>query len=93
MDAVGLGIGDQGLGIGDLGLAIYVAGVVWGLMVIDARPMTKIALAILWPLGPIAFAVTITILFAASLIAFPLWGVAVVIVAGAAWWFWFLFVL
>lgn len=90
MDAVGLGIGDQGLGIGDLGLAIYVAGVVWGLMVIDARPAPKIALAILWPLGPIAFAVTITILLAASLIAFPLWGAAVLIVTGAVWWWWFL---
>lgn len=59
-------------------------------MMIDARPAHKIALAILWPLGPIAFAVTITILLAASLIAFPLWGVAVVIVAGLVWWFWFL---
>ena len=56
---------------------------------IDARPVQKIALALLWPLGPIAFAVTITILLAASLIAFPLWGVAVLIVAGLAWWVWF----
>ncbi len=70
----------------DLGLAIYVAGVVWGLLMIDAKPATKIALAILWPLGPIAFAVTITILLAASLIAFPVWGAAVMITAGAAWW-------
>ena len=56
---------------------------------IDARPAQKIALALLWPLGPIAFAVTITILLAASLIAFPLWGVAVLIVAGLVWWVWF----
>ena len=90
MNGAGLGIGDQGLGIGDLGLLIYVVGVAWGLMLIDARPMTKIALAMLWPLGPIAFVVTITILLAASLIAFPLWGAAVVIVAGLVWWVWFL---
>jgi hypothetical protein len=75
-----------GVGIWQLGLAIYVAGVVWGLLKIDGKPATKIALAILWPLGPIAFAVTITILLAASLIAFPVWGAAVMIAAGAAWW-------
>jgi hypothetical protein len=79
-----------GFGIWDWGFAIYVAGVAWGLLVIDARSAQKIALAILWPLGPIAFAVTITLLLAASLIAFPLWGVAVLIVAGLAWWVWFL---
>jgi hypothetical protein len=71
----------------DLGFAIYVAGVVWGLLVIDARPPTKIALAILWPLGPIAFAVTITVLLAASLIAFPMFGIAVLLVAAATWLF------
>ena len=59
-------------------------------MVIDARPAHKMALAILWPLGPIAFAVTITILLAASLMAFPAFGVAVVIAAAAAWWIWIL---
>ena len=79
-----------GFGIWDLGFAIYVVGVAWGLMVIDARPAHKMALAILWPLGPIAFAVTITILLAASLIAFPAFGVAVVIAAAAAWWIWIL---
>jgi hypothetical protein len=77
-----------GVGIWQLGLAIYVAGVVWGLLKIDAKPATKIALAILWPLGPIAFAVTITILLAASLIAFPVWGAAVVIAGAAIWWLW-----
>jgi hypothetical protein len=90
VDALGLGIGDRGFGLGDLAVTIYVVGVAWGLLLIDARPAQKLALAILWPLGPIAFAVTITILLAASLIAFPLWGVAVLIVAGLAWWVWFL---
>ena len=79
-----------GFGIRELGLVIYVAGVALGLMVIDARPLLKIALAMLWPLGPIAFAVTITILLAASLIAFPLWGVAVLIVAALVWSVWLL---
>jgi hypothetical protein len=89
VDAFGAGIGDQAWGIGGLAVTVYVVGVAWGLMVIDARPPHKIALAILWPLGPIAFAVTVTILLAASLVAFPLWGFAVLIVAGLVSWVWF----
>ncbi len=64
---------------------IYVAGVALGLLMIDARPIPRFAIAILWPLGPLAFVVTITILFFASLIAFPAFGVAVLI-AAVAWW-------
>ena len=84
MSAGGLALGDPGLG---LCLAIYVAGVVWGLLVIDAKPAAKIGLAMLWPLGPIAFAVTLTLLLGASLIAFPAFGVAVLILAGVVWLF------
>ena len=68
-------------------LAVYGAGVVWGLMVIDARPAARIALALAWPLGPIAFAVTITLLLGASLVAFPAFGIAVMLTAGAVWLF------
>ena len=70
-----------------ISLTLYVAGVVWGLLMIDAPPVSKIALAILWPLGPLAFAITLTVLLAASLIAFPLWGVAVILSGLTAWWF------
>ncbi len=87
MNGAGLALGDRGLGLGDLCLTIYVAGVVWGLLVIDAKPAAKIALAMLWPLGPIAFVVTITLLLGASLIAFPAFGIAVLILAGAVWLF------
>jgi hypothetical protein len=82
-----LALGASGFGAADLGLAIYVAGVVWGLMKIDARPAARIALALAWPLGPMAFAVTITLLLAASLVAFPAFGIAVLMAAGAAWLF------
>ena len=41
----------------------------------------------LWPLGPIAFAVTLTLLLGASLIAFPAFGVAVLILTGVVWLF------
>ena len=64
---------------------VYVAGVMWGLFVIDASPGVRIGLALFWPLGPIAFAVTITILLGASLIAFPTFGAVVVATALLAW--------
>ena len=60
---------------------VYVAGVLWGLFVIDAHAGVRIGLAVLWPLGPLAFLLTVTLLLAASLIAFPLWGVTVALAA------------
>ena len=53
----------------------------------DAAWPTRLALAALWPVGPLAFLVTVSILLAASLIGFPV--VAGLIAAGvtvAAWW-------
>ncbi len=69
-----------------LSAVLYVAGVAWGLIMIDARPAARLGLALLWPLGPLAFALTITILLAASLIAYPAVGVGLLIVAGVVWW-------
>jgi hypothetical protein len=59
----------------------YVAGVIWGLLVINERPARRIGLVLLWPLGPIAFVVTVAILLVASLIAYPVFG-ALVLAAG-----------
>lgn len=67
-------------------LGVYVVGVVWGLVRTDARPPARLAIALLWPLGPLAFVVTLTILFAASLIAFPRFGAAALALAALAWW-------
>lgn len=68
--------------------ALYVAGVTWGLIVIDApRPGVRIGLALLWPLGPLAFVVTLGVLIVAAMIAFPAFG-AFVIAAGALAWMW-----
>ena len=47
----------------------------WGLLVIDARPVERAVLALLWPVGPGAFVVTLAILLVAAAIAFPLVGV------------------
>ena len=52
--------------------AIYLAGALLALWRTDAAWPTKIALAVLWPLGPLAFVITVGILLAASLVGFPL---------------------
>jgi len=63
---------------------VYAAGVLIGLATIDARPVPRLALAVLWPLGPLAFVVTIAILIIAALVAFPVVGAVVVAVVAAA---------
>ena len=67
-------------------VSIYVAGVVWGLFVIDERPVPRVGLALLWPLGPIAFVITITALVAAATIAFPVFGVVLITALLVVWW-------
>ena len=68
-----------------IALLMYAAGAIAGLVLTDARPAARIALAALWPVGPLAFVVTIVGLFAAALVIFPLFGAGVVL-AAAAWW-------
>ena len=51
-------------------LTIYVLGVLVGLWRTDGPPATKLALALLWPIGPIAFLITISGLAVAAIIAF-----------------------
>jgi hypothetical protein len=53
---------------------------------IDAPPMPRLGLALAWPIGPLAFVVTIAILLAAALIAYPRVGVAVLAAGGLVWW-------
>ena len=79
-------MGSEGLGLWGPGWAVYAAGVTWGLFTIDARPAARVGLALLWPLGPLAFAFTIAVLLVASLIASPALGGAVLLAAAGAWW-------
>jgi hypothetical protein len=66
---------------------LYAAGALVALWRTDAGWPTRIALAILWPLGPLAFIVTVAILLGASLIAFPIVaGVVAAVGAVAIWW-------
>lgn len=66
-------------------LGIYVVGATVGLFATDARPPARVGLALLWPLGPAAFVVTVSILLAASLVAFPPIAIVVAAVAALAW--------
>ena len=59
----------------------YLLGVAAALVFTDARGMARVGLALLWPLGPLAFAGTVAILLLASLIAFPIFGA--IVLAGA----------
>jgi hypothetical protein len=52
-------------------LLIYAAGVIIGLLVIDETLPKRLGLAALWPLGPLAFLLVITILLLALPIALP----------------------
>ncbi len=63
--------------IGGAALTVYLVGVVVALFTIDARGPARLGLALLWPVGPIAFVVTITILLLALPIAFPVMGTVV----------------
>jgi hypothetical protein len=51
-------------------LAIYLVGVAIGLWRTDDRWPTRVLLALLWPIGPIAFMVVVAILLAAAPFAF-----------------------
>ena len=66
-------------------LAIYVIGVIVGLLLTDARPLARVAIAALWPLGAVAFVVVIAILLVTAMVVFPVFGAAVVAVAALSW--------
>jgi hypothetical protein len=51
-------------------LTAYVIGVLIGLWRTDGPAATKLPLALLWPIGPLAFLVTISGLVVAAVIAF-----------------------
>ena len=69
-------------------LAIYAIGVAAGLVLTDASPLARVVIALLWPLGAAAFVVTIATLLVAAMLVFPVFGVAVLVAAAAAWaWF------
>ena len=69
-------------------LLIYVLGVLAGLILTDARPLTRVVLSLAWPIAPLAFVVVVSGLLIAALYIFPVFG-AVVAAGVAAGWFFF----
>lgn len=65
-------------------LLIYAAGAAVALWRTDASWPTRLLLAALWPIGPAAFVVTVTLLVVVALFVFPWFGLAVA-AAVAAW--------
>jgi len=65
---------------------IYVVGVLVGLFATQGGVATRLGLALLWPLGPLAFIITVAGLLVAAAIAFPIFGVIVAAGIVAAWW-------
>jgi hypothetical protein len=52
----------------------------------DAPPASRLALALLWPLGPLAGLVTLSALTVAAMIAFPIFGAIAVAATAGGWW-------
>jgi hypothetical protein len=69
-----------------LALGVYLLGVALALWRTDAPWPVRAAVAVLWPIGPAAFIVTVLLLLAASTIAFPAVGALVAAGALIAWW-------
>ena len=67
-------------------LSIYIAGVAVGLLFTDGSLWARIALALAWPIGPLAFVVVVTGLLVAALYLFPVFGAVVAAAGVAAWW-------
>ena len=67
-------------------LVIYASGVLIGLWRVDAAPMARVAIALLWPLGAAAGVVTVAGLVVAAMVLFPGLGAGVVLVAAVIWW-------
>ena len=65
---------------------VYAVGVLVGLAATQGGIATRLGLALLWPLGPLAFLITVTGLLVVAAIAFPMFGLALAAALAAAWW-------
>ena len=65
---------------------VYAAGVLIGLTLGQGGLPVRVGLARAWPLGPLAFVVTVTMLLAVAAIVFPAFGVLLAAAAATAWW-------
>jgi hypothetical protein len=66
-------------------VAIYVTGIAIGMIVMRDRWPERLVTAIAWPLGPLAFAVVVATLVAASIYLWPVPVLATIAVLLGAW--------
>jgi len=52
-------------------LTLYLVGVLVGLVRTDGGPVDRVSCALLWPLGPLAFVLTVAGLVVVALLALP----------------------
>jgi hypothetical protein len=69
-------------------LGVYLVGVIVGVVATQGGPATRLLLALLWPLGPLAFLITVTGLLLVAAVAFPLFGVSLAALLATTWWLW-----
>jgi hypothetical protein len=55
-------------------IAVYLIGVLIGLWRTDGPPLTRLGLAVLWPIGPLAFLLTVSGLLVVGLVALAAGG-------------------
>ena len=67
-------------------LEIYLTGVAIGLVATQGGLWTRISLAVLWPLGALAFVAASTGLLLVAAVVFPAFGVVLAAVIGGLWW-------
>lgn len=67
-------------------MLVYAAGVAIGLWRTDGSIAARVAVALLWPLGLAAAAITVTALVLAAMVLFPMIGAAILVIAGVSWW-------
>ena len=64
----------------------YLAGALVALVGTDDRWPTRLVLAALWPLGPLAFVTVVAVLLAVAAVLWPWLGAVLLLLAGATWW-------
>lgn len=65
---------------------IYMLGVIVGLIATQGGVATRLIMALLWPLGPLAFIITVAGLLIVAALAFPMFGVVLAGIVATAWW-------
>ena len=64
-------------------LAVYLLGLVIGVAVMRDRWPARIAISLVWPLGPLAFVVVVSILLVTAALLWPLMILGTAVLLGA----------